>query len=147
MTVSHGRRFEETIKRKLDKLPYHWKRIKTRNSGFKNDNEIADFYVFAHGNLLYLETKSTIKDTFPFSSIQPNQLLGLHRASQYRGVSGGILLEFTQYSQVFYLDISLVDNILKDKKSITYKEAYLLGLLVDINTDFVTSIIEEVSND
>lgn len=145
MSVAHGKRFEETIKRKLDKLPYHWKRIKTRQSGFKNDNEIADFYVFAHGQLLYLETKSTLKSTFPFSSIQPSQLLGLYEANKFSGVSGGILVEFLEHQTVYYLDITVVEEVLKTRKSITHKQAQELGLAVDINTDFITAIIEEVS--
>lgn len=111
-----GEIFEEFIYREFQEAGIFIKRIKTRLTRFKGDNEIADFYAYADGYLIYLEAKSTKAKSFPFGMIQPTQAVGLKQATQYKGVYGGILLELRSFDRYFYIPIETIDYIIRSKK-------------------------------
>lgn len=111
-----GQDFEAKVEEALSKSQFHWKRIKTRNSGYKGDNEIADYYLYARDRLIYIEAKTVKEKSFPFSIIQPNQLVGLYKASQFKGVHGVFLVEFRDTRNVYVVPISAVKEQLENKK-------------------------------
>lgn len=118
-----GQEFEQKISLALEASGYHWKRIKTRNSGYRGDTEIADFYVYGQGYLIYIEAKTVKGTRFPFSMIQPNQLVGLNKAEKYMGVKGVFLVEFRETRNVYVVPISAVKAQLeKGKKSFSEKD-------------------------
>lgn len=119
-----GFKLEDKIALSLKREGLHYRRIKTRNSGFKGDDEIADFYVYLHPSLIYLESKSMKGKVLPFSSIRTNQAIGLHEASKTEGVGAGFIVEYREVGQVLYIPIYVIDEQLKKGiKSISYKAA------------------------
>lgn len=112
------------IKESCEEHGYFYHRLKTRSSGFKGDNEIADFIIYGEGTLLILEAKSTTQGTFPFSMIRPNQASGMYQAvNKYKDVNAGILLDFIPKGVIYYIPIQEVDNQLRrGKLSMTYDE-------------------------
>lgn len=114
--MNPGQKFEELIFNSFAEKGIHISRIKTRITQYKGDNEVADFYTYNDGVLLYLEAKSTQANRFSFSMIQPTQAVGLHKQSKYKGVYGGILVEMRKFKRVFYVPIEEINNFLGKKK-------------------------------
>lgn len=116
-----GHAFEKRIQDDAKESGIFCHRIKTRMSGFANDNEPGDFILAgAKGNTLLLEAKSTQEYSLPFSMIRPNQYVGLLEANGYDNVYGGILVEMRRHAyQVFYIPVELIkQEIAKGNMSI-----------------------------
>lgn len=107
---------EKLVKTSHEVLGIHHRRIKTRNSGFKGDNEIADFYSYYKGNLFYLEVKYTEKKSFPFSMLRPTQASGLYEASKFEGVHGVIVLATEEGKNVYLIDINEINKTIENGK-------------------------------
>lgn len=138
-----GFKLEDRIAKDLKREGYHYKRIKTRNSGFKGDNEIADFYVYSYPNLIYLEAKSVKGRVLPFSSIRVNQAVGLYNASQTPGVKAGFIVEFREANILLYIPINVIDNQLAQGiKSISLIDALESPEVIWIDKDISDAIIK-----
>lgn len=112
----HWEELEDIVKTTHEELGIHHRRIKTRITPYKGDNEIADFYSYYRGNLFYLEVKSTKGERFPFSMIQPNQLVGLYEASQFDGVHGLLIVGIKTNKEVYLVEIDTINDFLKKGK-------------------------------
>lgn len=112
--MSKWKKFEELVKESLEGT--HHRRIKTRMSGYKGDSEIADFYAFMDGTLHYFEVKHTEGDTFPFSMIQPSQLVGLWEANTHEGVYGSVVLSLGQDEEYYIIPIESINRMIKNNK-------------------------------
>lgn len=111
-----GALFERLVYSEFFNSGIYINRIKTRITSYKGDNEIADFYIYANRNLIYLEAKTTKAKAFPFDMIQPNQAVGLHRVLDYEGVYGGIILEMREFDRYFYIPIHIIDYFIRKGK-------------------------------
>lgn len=107
--MNPGAKFEELVKKSFEEEGIFIKRIKTRMTDFKGDNEIADFYVFNDKKLIFLEAKSTQSDRLAFDMIQPNQAVGLYQASKFEDIYGGVIVEMRKFDRYFYIPIELID--------------------------------------
>lgn len=138
-----GFKLEDRIAKDLRNGGFHFKRIKTRNSGFKGDNEIADFYVYSIPNLIYLEAKSVKGKVLPFSSIRVNQAVGLHTASKTPGVKAGFIVEFREANSMVYIPIDVIDKqLVQGIKSISFVDALKYPGVILIEKDVSEAIIK-----
>lgn len=119
----YGKKFEVDFNascEKAEKLSY---RIKTRQTRYVGDNEIADFILYDYPIIHFLELKSTKEKRLPFSMIRPNQLIGLYDVIKFKGVRAGVVVQFREpeYSH-YYIPIQVIEEAIKDgKKSLSIK--------------------------
>lgn len=92
-----------------------------------------DFAVFWSGNLWALELKSVKGVSLRFDALRENQANGLFKAATFPGVHAGVLVEFRQVEQAWFVPIlNWAPLRLKSgKKSLNYKE--LVGIATRIN--------------
>ena len=134
-----GHAFENKIQHNAKAQHVFCHRIKTRMSGFANDNEPGDFIIAGKGVTLLVEAKSTQENSFPFSLIRPNQYVGMIAASSYDTVYGGLLIEMRKHNQIFYLPVEEFQEHMKaGKKSLdlTNLKEYAIvkrGGMIDLN--------------
>lgn len=69
--------------------------------------------------LFLLELKSTKGKSIPFSNFRDKQIEDLIEASSY-GIEAGVLLEFSDLKEVYYLDIATLSHYIAtaDRKSV-----------------------------
>lgn len=108
-----GYKFEDRILKEFQEAEVHIKRIKSRSTGFKGDNEIADFYIYYNPTLFYIEAKSVKGKSLPFSNIQKNQAIGLWEASKVDGIVAGFLVEYREVDEVYFIEISAMNELLE----------------------------------
>lgn len=134
-----GHAFEKKIQHNAKAQHVFCHRIKTRMSGFANDNEPGDFIIAGKGSTILVEAKSTQENSFAFSLIRPNQYLGMLEASSHETVYGGLLIEMRKFNQIFYLPAEeLQKHMVAGKKSLdlTNLEEYAIvyrGGMIDLN--------------
>ena len=120
--MTEGKRLEDDIKKSYQGNVFIH-RLKTRSSGYKNDDEIADFFIFYRGKLIILETKATKEKRLPFSMIRINQAEGIYKAIKFDNVIGGFLVRFYELDKHFFVPVSVVEKYLNDgRKSIPIKD-------------------------
>lgn len=108
-----GHAFERKILQDAQYSNVFIHRIKTRMSGYQNDNEPGDFIIAHNGKTLLLEAKSTQDSAFPYMMIRPNQFVGLVEANVYDTVYGGVLVDMRKYRKVYYLPIDIIKEELR----------------------------------
>ena len=107
-TANPGKKFETDFKNSVpDNVFCH--RLKTRNTTYKGDNEIADFLLYKAPNLFVFELKTTKEKRLPFDMIRANQIIGIDEATtKYVGVYGGIIVQFREPYSHWYVPIEVI---------------------------------------
>lgn len=111
-TANPGKKFETDFKKSvpIDVFAY---RIKTRTTAYKGDNEVADFLVFDGESLFLFELKTTKEKRLPFVMIRPNQLIGIRDALKFKGVYGGIVLQFREPYSHWFVPIHVIEEYIE----------------------------------
>lgn len=117
-----GKKFEEDFKKSCETQGIYVKRLKTRMTPYKNDNEIADFIIYSKPTMFFMETKSTQEKRLAFSIIRPNQALGMEDVSnRFDGILGGFIVQFRLEDGFVHYYVPakvLMEYVNNDKKSI-----------------------------
>jgi recombination protein U len=89
-----------------------------------------DYIVYLFPHLFVLELKSVANKSMPFKNVADNQLKGLLKASKYRGIVSGLLINFRSSARTFFLPIKAFHNYLQSaqRKSLPISEAENLGI-------------------
>lgn len=130
--MTYGKKFEEDLKKSLPSDAFVH-RIKTRNSQYKGDNEIADFLVYRYPHLFIFEAKTTEEKRLPFDMLRPNQIIGIRESLQFKGVRGGFVVQFRDPYSHWFIPSTVIDEYLvKGAKSIPIRDCYERDDIIEI---------------
>jgi len=87
-------------------------------------SSICDFLVYHDGALFFLELKSHKGNSIPFSCIREKQLEGLIKAGN-KGVIAGIVFNFRDTLETFYVPILTVNNYILNNERKSFPLSYL----------------------
>ncbi len=115
MSLSKGKQFENKLKSDFSKIPgSHIERIYDNVSGYKSIRGRSDFIGYIFPNMFFIECKSHLGNTFPFSELrQYNDLL---EVSGIKGIRSGVVLWMIDHDVVVYIPVSTVKLMKADKK-------------------------------
>lgn len=137
MAKGRGKQFEEDFKSSVpyDILIYRYKdgtsswgnnmvchNCKTpieSNTRFQAKNK-CDYELYKFPNVFYLELKSTKGASFSYSMVRDNQVKELTIDSKHKGVFAGIIINFSEHNETYFLDIKLYNSCVDtlERKSI-----------------------------
>jgi recombination protein U len=134
---NEGKKFEEDV---IKSVPSEWfyQRLKDaagwsngENTRFTISNPF-DFIIFDGKMLFCLELKSCLGKSLPISNIKPNQITGLISAHEKIGVRAGLLINFRDVEETYFLDAFELNLFIKSgaRKSIPIDHCRELGVLV-----------------
>lgn len=116
MAYNYGKRFE-------DKFKKDWQssfpegtidRLRDNMSGYLNISNISDFIGYNYPNIFYLECKSCLGNTFPFSDL--TQYDKLKYKVSIKGARVGVVIWFREHDEVLYVPISTITKMKEDNK-------------------------------
>ena len=94
-------------------------RLNDSTSGFSGISTPCDFIMYSYPNFFMFELKAVQDKRLDFAKISPNQLEGLSKWSENKGVVAGVLVNFYTYGSIFFIPVEVI-NLFKShgKKSI-----------------------------
>ena len=121
MSSYSGKNFEEDFRNsvkgtKLDKCLL---RLYDVTNGFSGCNNPFDFLIYSYPNVFCLELKAVQDKRLDFAKIRPNQLEGLSKWGENKGVVAGVVVNFYTFGEIFFIPVEVI-NLFKShgKKSI-----------------------------
>lgn len=132
MPISSGKRFENDFKKACKKYKeYSVTRLYDNVGGYAGIKNICDYVFYAYPNIYYLELKSTKGNTLNWANITEHQWNGLMEEAGKEGVISGILVQYTDHDEHYFVDIRTCSMLkIKGKKSIHIKDAKKYGALL-----------------
>lgn len=116
-----GKDFEEDFKSSFKGTKYEkgLMRLYDTQGGYLGISNPCDFIMYSYPNFYMFELKAVQDKRLDFAKIRPNQLEGLSKWSENKGVVAGVLVNFYTYSQIFFVPIQLILKLKESgKKSI-----------------------------
>ena len=114
--MNNGKRFEDNFRKSIpDNVFYYRFRDgtsswdKSANTRFQAKN-ICDCMLYNGKYLYLLELKSTKGKSIPLSNIRQNHVDDLIKANRHDNVLAGLVVEFSELGQVYWMPIDLVKN-------------------------------------
>lgn len=119
MAKNEGKSFEQDIKDSFP-LDFYVERYKDDTAGFYGVSNPADYRIYKYPYTFLLELKTHKGKSLPIDRIRPNQLKGLAKAVQYRGIFGGFIINFRELEETYFVPVSKVVSFIisKERKSI-----------------------------
>ena len=121
MSNYSGKQFEFDFKSSFKGTKYErgLLRLHDVTNGFSCCNNPCDFILYTYPNLFMFELKAVQDKRLDFAKIRPNQLEGLSKWSENKGVVAGVLVNFYTYGSIFFIPVEVI-NLFKShgKKSI-----------------------------
>ena len=109
MAKSVGKIFEEEVKASFPP-DFFVERYKDDTAGFKGVANPADFRVYKYPYTFLLELKSHKGKSLPLSKIRLEQIKGMYKASQNRGVTAGFLVNYRDFEETYFVPAGDVVN-------------------------------------
>jgi recombination protein U len=160
--INSGKRFEQNWKNSIPKDIFYYRFRDGSSSWGGNDKvrfqqtNICDCLMFDGDYLYLLELKSTKGKSLPFNNIKEHQIKDLLWASVYANTICGLVIEFSELSECYFIEISQFKEFYDttDRKSISIDYLRENGIKIcvekkkinscfDINK-FIKEIIERV---
>lgn len=110
--MNSGKRFEQNWKNSIPKDVFYYRFRDGSSSWGGNDKvrfqqtNICDCLMFDGDYLYLLELKSTKEKSLPFSNIKKHQIKDLLWASKYANTICGLVVEFSELSECYFIEIS-----------------------------------------
>ena len=121
MSNYKGKDFEFDFKESFKGTKYEkgLMRLYDSTSGFAGISTPCDFIMYSYPNFFMFELKAVQDKRLDFAKIRPNQLEGLSKWSENKGVIAGVLVNFYTYGSIFFIPVEVI-NLFKShgKKSI-----------------------------
>lgn len=126
-----GKIFEEEFKASVPP-DYFLNRLKDDTAGFSGVSNPCDFQIYGYPLFFLLELKSHKGKSIPLDKIRPNQIKGMHKAVQHKGVYGGFIFNFRDLEETYYVSVDLVVEFINagDRKSIPVDYCREVGVRV-----------------
>lgn len=121
MSNYKGKSFESDFKESFKGTKYEKgiMRLYDSTSGFSGITTPCDFLVYSFPNLFMFELKAVQDKRLDFAKIRPNQIEGLTKWSENKGVIAGVLVNFYTYSYIYFIPIDVINEFkAHGKKSI-----------------------------
>ena len=114
-----GKIFEEEVKASFPP-EYYVERYKDDTAGFYGVSNPADFRLYRYPFTFLLELKSHKGKSLPIDKIRPNQVQGMHKAVQHKGIYAGFLINFRDLEETYYITVQDMVTYINstDRKSI-----------------------------
>ena len=114
-----GKVFEEEIKASIPP-DFYTERYKDDTAGFKGVANPADYRLYKYPYTFLLELKTHKGKSLPIDKIKENQIQGMYKAVQHKGIYAGFLINFRELEETYYIAVQdAVDFInSKERKSI-----------------------------
>ena len=127
-----GKIFEAEIKESFPK-DFYIERYKDDTAGFYGVSNPADYRLYKFPYTFLLELKTHKGRSIPLDKIRDNQIKGMSRAVEHRGIYAGFILNFRDLEETYY--ISVMDMVAfiasKERKSIPVEWCRDNGLRID----------------
>ena len=121
MSNYKGKDFEFDFKESFKGTKYEkgLMRLYDSTSGFAGISTPCDFILYTYPNLFMFELKAVQDKRLDFAKIRPNQLEGLSKWSENKGVIAGVLVNFYTHGYIYFVPVEVI-NLFKShgKKSI-----------------------------
>ena len=139
--MKSGKRLEQQIKKSADNQGIFCYRLRDNAASFYKSDQLrftssnmCDYILFNGSKLLCLELKNHKGKSLPLTTIRGNQLTQLLEASKYNNTRCGLLINFEDVEEAYYLDIRQLDNFIKseDRKSIPICYLNTNGIKIDM---------------
>jgi recombination protein U len=169
--MNSGKKFEKSFKDSFPKDVYIERMSDPAQSFYQGDGlrfsptNPYDYFFFSCPNLVTIELKSKdstsltfwrqdfeVKDKKQSFEIKKCQIEGLHKASQYKGVIAGFVINFRNVNHTYFLHINDFLNLTStlDKKSINEQNIVTSnGLLIEqtlLRTNYTYNIQKFITN-
>lgn len=110
--MNSGKRFENNFRLSVPSNVFYY-RFKDGTSSwdkgtitrFQHKN-ICDSMLFYQNKLFLIECKSTKGKSLPLSRVRENQVTELLEASKYEGIIAGLIIEFSDIKEYYFLEIN-----------------------------------------
>ena len=131
MSKGIGKIFEEEIKQSFPK-DFYIERYKDDTAGFYGVSNPADYRLYKYPLLFLLELKTHKGKSLPLEKIRDNQIKGLQRAVQHKGVYGGFIINFRDLEETYYIDVWEMAEFIKytERKSIPVEWCRMNGVRI-----------------
>lgn len=119
MAKGVGKVFEEEVKASIP-TDFYVERYKDDTAGFSGVSNPADYRLYKYPYTFLLELKTHKGKSIPLDKIRENQIKGMYKAIQYKGIYGGFIINFRDLEETYYIpaqDIIAFINS-KERKSI-----------------------------
>lgn len=145
--MNSGKRFENNFRLSVPSDVFYY-RFKDGTSSwdkgtitrFQHKN-ICDSMLFYQNKVFFIECKSTKGKSLPLSRIRENQVEELLKASKYEGIIAGILIEFSDIKEYFFLEIN---KLIEYTEEFTHKKSIPVQYLRD-NAESVSYELKRVN--
>lgn len=119
MAKGIGKIFEEEIKASFPP-DFYVERYKDDTAGFYGVSNPADFRLYKYPFTFLLELKTHKGKSIPLDKIRPNQIGGMIKAIEYKGIYGGFILNFRDLEETYYISVYLLERFIQEteRKSI-----------------------------
>ena len=121
MSNYKGKLWEEDFKSSFKGTKYEkgLMRLYDSTSGFSGISTPCDFIMYSYPNFFMFELKAVQDKRLDFAKIRPNQLEGLSKWSENKGVVAGVLVNFYTHGYIYFIPVDVI-NLFKShgKKSI-----------------------------
>ena len=121
MSNYKGKSWESDFKESFKGTKYEkgLMRLYDSTSGFSGISTPCDFIMYSYPNFFMFELKAVQDKRLDFAKIRPNQLEGLSKWSENKGVVAGVLVNFYMYGYIYFIPVEVI-NLFKShgKKSI-----------------------------
>ena len=119
MAKSIGKIFEEEIKACFPS-DFYVERYKDDTAGFYGVSNPADYRLYKYPYTFLLELKTHKGKSIPIEKIRPNQIQGMAKAVEHKGIYGGFIINYRDLEETYY--IAVMDMVAfinsTDRKSI-----------------------------
>lgn len=114
-----GKIFEAEIKASFPP-EFFVERYKDDTAGFYGVSNPADYRLYKYPLTFLLELKTHKGKSIPLAKIRDNQVQGMYKASQYKGVYGGFILNYRDLEETYYISVEQMVGFInsQERKSI-----------------------------
>lgn len=119
MPTNLGKVFEAEIKASIPS-DFYIERYKDDTSGFYGVSNPADYRLYKYPLTFLLELKTHKGKSIPLAKIRDNQIQGMYRASQHKGIYGGFILNYRDLEETYYIAVNQMVSFIisQERKSI-----------------------------
>lgn len=127
-----GKAFENVIKKSFEAVPeVSIDRFRDAPKKLKGVDNPSDFVVFRKPHELYVECKSHLGNTLPFSCIRDEQIEGMSKKALIPGVTAGLIIWYIEHDLTVWVPIDVVITLINfGYKSINIKDLDMFPHLV-----------------
>ena len=124
MANNRGKKFEDVVRQCFEKADdVSIDRLRDAPKKLKGVDNPSDFIVYKKPHEIYVECKSHLGNTLPFSCIREEQIQGMTKKVEIEGVKAGIIIWYIDHDLTIWIPIDEVVNMIdQGYKSINVKD-------------------------